>query len=266
MTPVVALSIAGSDSGGGAGTQADLKTFAAHGVFGTSAVTALTAQNTASVAGVHVTPPEFLDRQIEAVLSDFDVQAVKTGMLATAANVNVVARRAAAGALPNLVVDPVLVASTGRPLLERDAERAYVEQLFPSAVVITPNLREAGRLLGSTLSTVDDMGAAARQLHAMGPRFVVVKGGHLGDDSDAVDVLFDGDKVILLRAPRIASANTHGTGCTFASALAAHLALGAPVPVAAERAKTYVTTAIVGSAAWRLGKGHGPLDHFGWGD
>src|SRR4051794_18775795 len=183
VTPVVALSIAGSDSGGGAGTQADLKTFAALGVFGTSAIAALTAQNTATVEGVHVPPPDFLDQQIEAVLSDFDVRAVKRGMLATAANVAVVARRAAAGALPNLVVDPVLVASTGRPLLEPDAEQAYVEQLFPSALVVTPNLREASRLLGVIVSTVDDMGAAARELHAMGPGFVVVKGGHLGDDS-----------------------------------------------------------------------------------
>ena len=265
ITPAVALTIAGSDSGGGAGIQADLKTFAALGVFGTSAITALTAQNTATVAAVHVPPAEFLDTQITTVLADFNVQAVKTGMLANAELVATVARRAAAGELPNLVVDPVLVSSNGDPLLEAGAEAAYVNMLFPQALVITPNLREAGRLVRRKLSTVDDMVAAALDLRQTGARFVVVKGGHL-DDDDAVDVVFDGDDVTMLRAARIPSANTHGTGCTFASAIAAHLARGDDVLSAARKAKDYVTTAIAGAAGWKLGAGHGPLDHMRWTD
>src|SRR5205085_5753056 len=198
--------------------------FAALGVFGTSAITALTAQNTATVAAVHVPPPEFLDTQIGTVLADFDVRAVKTGMLANAAVVATVAGRAAAGDLPNLVVDPVLVTSNGDPLMEAGAEQAYVDGLFPHAFVITPNLREAALLVGRRLVTVDDMVAAALDLRRTGARFVIIKGGHLEHD-DAVDVVFDGDDVTLLRATRIPSTNTHGTGCTFASAIAAHLAL-----------------------------------------
>ena len=263
MTPVVALTIAGSDSGGGAGIQADLKTFAALGVFGTTAVTAVTAQSTVAVTGVHRCPAAFVDQQIDAVVQDFQVRAVKTGMLAGGDIITAVARRAAAGDLPNLVVDPVLTASSGALLLEAGAEQVYVDLLFPHALVITPNLAEAALLVGRRLATADDMMAAAIDLHRTGPRFVIVKGGHL-EGGDAVDVLFDGNDITLLRAPRIASANTHGTGCTFASAVTAHLALGIDVPTAAQRAKDYVTAAIAGGAAWRLGAGHGPLDHFGW--
>jgi hydroxymethylpyrimidine/phosphomethylpyrimidine kinase len=268
VTPPVALTIAGSDSGGGAGIQADLKTFAALGVFGVSAITALTAQNTATVAAVHVPPPEFVDTEITTVLADFDVRAVKTGMLADRRIVDTVGRRAARGDLPNLVVDPVLVTSSGHPLMEVGAERAYVTAIFPHALVITPNMREAALLVGRAVTTVDDMVAAALALHQTGPKYVIVKGGHLSDADDAVDVVFDGNDVTMLRAPRVQSTNNHGTGCTFASAVAAHLALGDDVLTAARRAKDFVTTAIAGSAAWRLGKsqaGHGPLDHFGWG-
>ena len=224
MTPPVALTIAGSDSGGGAGIQADLKAFAANGVFGTTAITALTAQNTIGVMGVHVTPPDFVDAQITAVLADLPVAAVKTGMLATAEIVELVARRAAAGDLPNLVVDPVMVASSGDRLLDPDAESAYLERLFPHALVVTPNLREASLLVGRELTDVDDMAKAARELAGTGARYVLVKGGHLS--GDAVDVLFDGDRIHELRSPRIDTGNVHGTGCTTAAAIAAFLARG----------------------------------------
>jgi hydroxymethylpyrimidine/phosphomethylpyrimidine kinase len=259
------LTIAGSDSGGGAGMQADLKTFAALGVFGTAAVTALTAQNTAGVEAVYAPPAAFVDREIETVLDDFDVRAVKTGMLANTEIVEVVALRAASGGLPNLVVDPVLVASSGDPLFVDRPERAYLEQLFPHALVVTPNLREAGRLLDRNLVTVDDMIGAALTLRETGAQYVVVKGGHLPGD-EAVDVVFDGADVTLLSAPRIDTANNHGTGCTFASAIAARLARGDDVLSAIRAAKDFVTRAISGSRSWQLGRpgGHGPLDHFGW--
>jgi hydroxymethylpyrimidine/phosphomethylpyrimidine kinase len=266
MNPPVALTIAGSDSGGGAGIQADLKTFAALGVFGTSAITALTAQNTIGVRGVHTTPADFVVAQIEAVLADLPVAAVKTGMLATAETVAAVAKLAAAGRLPNLVVDPVMVASSGDRLLEPAAERLYVEALMPHAMLLTPNLREAEVLLGASIGTVDEQHEAARALGALGPQTVVVKGGHPVSDApgDAVDVVYDGASTYELRAPRTETANNHGTGCTFAAAMTARLASGDDVGSAIEIAKVYVTRAVGGGAAWRLGAGHGPLDHFGW--
>jgi len=262
MTPPVALTIAGSDSGGGAGIQADLKAFAANGVFGTSAITAITAQNTIGVRGVHVPPWEFVDAQISAVLADLPVAAVKTGMLATAEIIELVARRAGAGDLPQLVVDPVMVASSGDRLLAEEAEMAYLKLLFPHALVITPNLREASLLVGRELTTVDDMAEAAAQLGQSGAPYVLVKGGHLA--GDAIDVLFDGDRIQQLAAPRIDTVNVHGTGCTMAAAIAAFLARGETVPDAVRAAKAYTTGAIQGAAAWRLGAGHGPIDHFGW--
>jgi hydroxymethylpyrimidine/phosphomethylpyrimidine kinase len=262
MTPPVALTIAGSDSGGGAGIQADLKAFAANGVFGTTAITALTAQNTVGVTGVHVTPWEFVDAQIDAVLADLPVAAVKTGMLATAQIVELVARRAAAGDLPRLVVDPVMVASSGDRLLDRDAETAYLDRLFPHALVVTPNLREASLLVGRDLAGVDDMTKAASELAGTGARFVLVKGGHL--TGDAVDVLFDGETHHQLRSPRIDTVNVHGTGCTTAATIAAFLARGHTVIDAVRSAKAYIDGAIAGAATWRLGAGHGPVDHFGW--
>jgi hydroxymethylpyrimidine/phosphomethylpyrimidine kinase len=261
VTPPVALTIAGSDSAGGAGIQADLKTFAALDVFGTSAITALTAQNTVGVNGIHFVPPDFVDAQIEAVLDDLDVRAVKTGMLATAPIIKAVATRASRGELPNLVVDPVMVATSGDRLLEAEAERAYLEQLFLHALVITPNLREAEVLLDRPVVSIDDMAGAARDLSAAGPRFVVVKGGHLRD-SDAVDVLYTDGTVRELRVPRVANENVHGTGCTFASAIAARLATGDEPFAAIEHAKQYVTATLRASAPWRLGAGHGPVDHF----
>ncbi|HET6794877.1 MAG TPA: bifunctional hydroxymethylpyrimidine kinase/phosphomethylpyrimidine kinase [Acidimicrobiales bacterium] len=260
--PRVALTIAGSDSGGGAGIQADLKAFAANGVFGTTAVTAVTAQNTRAVEGVVALDADFVEAQISAVVSDLRVAAVKTGMLASAATVAMVARRAAAGDLPNLVVDPVMVASTGRRLVDEEAARVYLEELVPRAVLVTPTLGEAGLLVGRPVETVDDMRVAADQLWRRGARYVLVKGGHLG--GPAVDVLFDGRDHVELSAPRVETANVHGTGCTLSATAAAQLALGRDVPEAVAAAKRYVTSAIEGAAHWRLGAGHGPLDHFGW--
>jgi len=266
LTPYVALSIAGSDSSAGAGIQADLKTFAAHGVFGTSAVTALTAQNTRGVRAVLATPADLLVGQVEAVLDDLAVRAVKTGMLATVDIVAAVAELAAAGRLPNLVVDPVMVASSGDRLLEPAAERSYVRQLLPHTTVLTPNLREAEVLLGVPIRTLAEQHEAARALHRLGPSCVVVKGGHAVADAtaEAVDVVCDGTGTYELRAPRVDTPNNHGTGCTFSAAVAARLATGAELRAALEGAKAYVSRAVRGGASWRLGGGHGPLDHFGW--
>lgn len=264
VTPSVALTIAGSDSGGAAGVQADLKTFAAHGVFGTSAITAVTAQNTLGVQAIHLVPTEHVDAQITSVVADLRPAAVKTGLLATAATVAAVAGRAARGELPNLVVDPVMVATTGRRLLEPDAERAYLELLVPQALVVTPNLREASVLVQRELSSVDDMTVAARRLAETGARYVVIKGGHLAGP-EAVDVVWDGTDARVLSAPRVATANVHGTGCTLSAAMAANLALGVAPFDAVERAKTFLTRALEGAAGWTLGSGQGPVDAMGWG-
>jgi len=266
MTPPVALTIAGSDSGGGAGIQADLKTFAAMGVHGTSAITAVTAQNTLGVRGVHALPADFVVAQVDAVLDDLAVAAVKTGMLATADIVRAVADLAAAGRLPRLVVDPVMVSSSGDRLLEPRAERHYVEALLPHAYVMTPNLREAEALLGRPIRTLADQRDAACALGALGPAIVVVKGGHAVLDSveEAVDVVWDGRSVYDLRAVRVDTPNNHGTGCTFASAVAGSLSRGLAVGGALSIAKEYVSRAVLGGSSWRLGGGHGPIDHFGW--
>jgi hydroxymethylpyrimidine/phosphomethylpyrimidine kinase len=260
--PPVALTIAGTDSGGAAGIAADLQTFAAHGVYGTLAVTAVTAQDTTGVHGVLACSPAMVDAQIGAVLGDLPVLSVKTGMLANLDIVRVVAERAAAGRLPQLVVDPVMVASSGDPLLEGDAVSAY-RGLLAYALVTTPNLPEAGLLLGREVKDVDSMIAAARDLHQLGASVVVVKGGHLPTSAEAVDVVFDGSAVTLLRGPWTETRNVHGSGCTLSAAIAARLALGEDPITAAAGAKRYVARAIAGSAAWRLGRGHGPLDRLG---
>jgi hydroxymethylpyrimidine/phosphomethylpyrimidine kinase len=261
--PLVALTIAGSDSSAGAGLQADLKTFAAHGVFGTTAITAVTAQNTLGVQGVFPVPPAFVDDQITSVLSDLAVAAVKTGMLGDRGVVLAVAARAAAGELPHLVVDPVMVSSSGHRLLSADAETAYVDELFPHAEVVTPNIREASVLVGAEVATLADMEEAARQIGRSGPGTVVVKGGDLGGEV-SVDVVWDGAVMSRLEAPRIETGNNHGTGCSFAAATAARLAAGDDLAAGVRSAKHYVHRAIAGGAGWRLGAGHGPLDHLGW--
>jgi hydroxymethylpyrimidine/phosphomethylpyrimidine kinase len=258
MQPPVALTIAGSDSGGGAGIQADLKAFAMHGVFGCTVVTVLTAQNTVGVQRMSMVAPAFVAEQLDAVLADLPVAAVKTGMLASAATVEMV--ESYAERLPNLVVDPVLVGSGGERLFGDDVSDAY-RSLFARAAVITPNLLEASVLTGRELSTVDEVADAAAELGATGARCVVVTGGRL-TDSDAVDVVWSDGSVDLLRARRIDTVNNHGTGCTFASVTAARLACGDPVPEALRAAKSYVHAALERSLGWRLGRGHGPVGWF----
>lgn len=265
FVPPVVLSIAGSDSGGGAGIQADLRTYAALGVHGATAIAALTAQNTTEVRGVVATEPSFLVAQIEAVLDDLPVAAVKTGMLATAGNVEAVAALAAAGRLPRLVVDPVMVASSGARLLDPDAEAAYRELLLPHALVTTPNCREASALLGAPVDDLEEQVEAAHELHRRtGAHWVVVKGGDRDHGDDAVDIACDGAMTIELIRPRIATTNTHGTGCSFASATAAFLARGEEPRLAIEHAKDFVHAALGRGASWRLGAGHGPVDHLGF--
>ena len=251
-----ALTIAGSDSGGGAGIQADLKTFSALGVFGMTAITALTAQNTTGVAAVVEMPPDFVGAQIDAVVSDIGVDAAKTGMLSSAAIIERVAAKIREHRLMALVVDPVMIAKSGAALLHPEARETLQRILLPLALVITPNLLEAGALLGRPVRTLPEMEEAARALHALGPHYTVVKGGHL--DGDPVDVVFDGRRLERLEAHRIATPYTHGTGCIFSAAITALLARGRPVPEAIRNAKTFVTRAIEAGIA--VGAGHGPAN------
>jgi hydroxymethylpyrimidine/phosphomethylpyrimidine kinase len=254
-----ALTIAGSDSGGGAGIQADLKTFAAHGVYGTSAITAVTAQNTIGVTGAVALEADFVTAQIEAVASDIALHAVKVGMLATAAIVEAVAAAIAELELPLVVVDPVMVAKSGDPLLDADGVQMLRAELLPRALVVTPNIPEAEALSGRTIRSLDDARDAARRIQDLGASAVIITGGHAPGD-EIVDLLFDGREFTEWRIPRIATKNTHGTGCTFASAVAANLALGKPLSESAVDAQQYVAGAIRHALA--IGRGHGPLDHF----
>jgi hydroxymethylpyrimidine/phosphomethylpyrimidine kinase len=268
MTPRVALTIAGSDSGGGAGLQADLKTFAAFGVHGTCAVTAVTAQSSVTVAGVVRIDPAFVDLQVRTVTADLSPDAAKSGMLVSAATVETVAALCAAGLLPNLVVDPVLVSSTGHRLMDEEGVAAYREHLLPWATVATPNLREAAVLTGvdvAELMTVAAMIRCAEELRDLGAHTVVVKGGHFADAGQAPDVVAGPDGTTVLEAARVDTGNDHGTGCSLSAAITAGLALGRPVPEAIQSAKEFVRRALEGAAPWRLGAGHGPIDHFGWG-
>ncbi len=256
-----ALTIAGSDSGGGAGIQADLKTFAARGVFGMSVLTALTAQNTIGVQGVFEIPPDFIAQQIDSVVSDIGVDVVKTGMLASAPIIGTIAAKIREHHLEPLVVDPVMVAKSGDALLRDDAREALMQQLLPLATVVTPNLHEARVLCRFPITNPDGMRRAAQIIQRMGPRNVVVKGGHLPDTSDAIDLLYDGESFQEFRAPRIQTKNTHGTGCTFASAIAAELAKGHSVVDAVRIAKEYLTEVLRASVNLQIGHGHGPMNH-----
>ena len=264
------LSIAGSDSGGGAGIQADLRTFAAFGVHGTTAITAVTAQNTLGVHDVAVLTPAQLRSQIGAVLDDFDVQSVKTGMLAPPALVEVVAEFAQLGLLPHLVVDPVLVSSTNHLLLADGGVEVYRDLLLPHAAIVTPNLREAAVLCDVALDSIDSveaMTAIGRQIAGFGPRAVLVKGGHFGGEqpTTAPDVLIAGDQVLVFDGPRVSTRNDHGTGCSLSAALCALLATGSTIAEACPVAKSFVADALAGAATWQLGRGPGPIDHLGWG-
>ncbi len=253
-----AMTIAGSDSGGGAGIQADLKTFAALGVYGTSAITAITAQNTLRVTGVLEVPPKMVAEQIDAIMSDIGTDAVKTGMLSSSPIISVVAAKVREHRLDRLVVDPVMVAKGGDRLLQKEAVQALRSELIPLAMVVTPNVGEAEVITGLSVKSLADARKAARAIVNMGARSVVVKGGHL--EGPAVDTFFDGQKFREYISPRIETTNTHGTGCTFASAIAAGLAKGLSLEEAIAQAKAYVTEAIKRSFA--VGQGHGPLNHF----
>lgn len=254
-----ALTIAGSDSGGGAGIQADLKTFLALGVHGMSAITAVTAQNTTGVSAIHDLPPEFVREQIKQVVTDIGVDAAKTGMLSNAGIVMAVAAAVEEFSIPNLVVDPVFVSKNRDRLLAEDAVDALATKLFPLALVITPNLPEAEGLLHRPVADLAAMREAAKALHEMGPRYVLVKGGHL--EGDAIDVLFDGTRATELKAERFHSKHLHGTGCTLSAAITAYLARGMETPEAIERAKDFVSGAIRKGLA--VGSGYGPVNP-GW--
>ncbi|MEP7280945.1 MAG: bifunctional hydroxymethylpyrimidine kinase/phosphomethylpyrimidine kinase [Rubrivivax sp.] len=254
------LSIAGSDSGGGAGIQADLKTAAALGCYGMTAITAITAQNTCGVRGIHALPPALLVQQIDAVVEDIGVDAVKIGMLHDAEVVRAVAAAIRRHRFPHVVFDPVMVATSGDRLIAESTVAVLVAELFPLATLITPNLDEAAWLLGHAIDGIEALAPAARALRAMGAAAVLMKGGHLAGDR-VVDLLVDGEHERRWEAARINSRNTHGTGCTLSTAIACSLALGDPLEAAVAAARTYVRGALAAGAEVRVGAGHGPLNH-----
>jgi hydroxymethylpyrimidine/phosphomethylpyrimidine kinase len=258
LTPPKAMTVAGSDSGGGAGIQADLKTFAAFGVYGTSAITAITAQNTRGVFAVAEVPEEVVALQIDVVMEDIGADAVKTGMLSSESIVRTVADRFEAWGIERLVVDPVMVAKGGATLLQESAVAAIKEYLLPLAMIVTPNVPEAEVLADMTIDSPATAREAARVLAALGPRFVIVKGGHMS--GDATDVVFDGVDFTEFSAPRVNTKNTHGTGDSFASAIASLLARGLPPLEAIGEAKRWLTGAI--EAGYAVGSGHSPINHF----
>ena len=257
--PPRALTIAGSDSGGGAGIEADLKTFTALGAYGMAAVTAVTAQNTVGVTAIHDIPPEIVAQQIDVVASDIGVDAAKTGMLGNGDVIRAVAEAVTRNGIVKLVVDPVMVAKSGDVLLQADAQEVMKDGLIPLAHVVTPNVPEAEALTGKAIDGPEGLRQVAERLFEYGPDYVLIKGGHL-EGEDAVDYLYDGTRLETFSAPRIRTKNTHGTGCTYSAAIAAYLAMGFELPEAVKKAKHYLTMAIKTSFA--LGGGHGPLNHF----
>jgi hydroxymethylpyrimidine/phosphomethylpyrimidine kinase len=258
---VRALTIAGSDSGGGAGIQADLKTFTVLGVYGMSAVTALTAQNTRGIVGIHAAPASFVRKQIDAVLGDIGVDAIKTGMLVNTEIICAVVGALRDYAVQNLVVDPVMVAGTGAALLEPEAREALVRDLVPLASLVTPNVSEAETMTSAPIKSVSDMHRAAAVLIERGARACLIKGGHLGGDQ-AIDVLHDGKRTHELLAPRLSVRHTHGTGCQLSAAITANLARGRSLVDAVTAAKRFITTAIAHGLA--IGKGTGPANPLAW--
>ena len=253
-----ALTIAGSDCSGGAGIQADLKTFAAHGVYGMSVITSVVAENTVRVLSTQDIAPELIERQIDAVFEDIGADAVKIGMLPKSASMEAVARKLKQYKPRNVVIDPVMVSTSGTPLMRQDAMQALIQRILPLADLLTPNIPEAEIMTGIQISTPADMEDAAKRIASLGPAAVLLKGGHAAGDAD--DVLYDGKQFLHFHAERIQTKNTHGTGCTYSSAIGASLALGLPLADAVARAKEYVTTAI--RHALELGSGHGPTHHF----
>jgi hydroxymethylpyrimidine/phosphomethylpyrimidine kinase len=256
-----ALTIAGSDSGGGAGIQADIKTFTAFGVFGTSAITALTAQNTIGVQGISEVDPGFVKQQIKSVLDDIGTDAVKTGMLANPEIVKAAADTLKEYKIKNIVIDPVMIAKSGHTLLSKEACTTIIKELLPIATVVTPNIHEAEAMAGIRIENLDDMKRAGAMIKEMGCNFVVIKGGHMSEkDPTATDVAFNGKEYTLFTETRFDTKNCHGTGCTFSAAIAAGLAKGYPVLKAIAQAKAFITAAI--RESFRLGNGHGPTNHF----
>jgi len=261
-SPPIALTIAGSDSSGGAGIQADLKTFSALGVYGASVITALTAQNTLGVSAIHDPPDAFIGAQIDAVFSDLEIKAVKIGMLSRPSTIRAVAAGLARHGASSVVLDPVMVAASGAALLSPDAVATLIEALLPMADLITPNLPEAATLLGAEPARDEaEMHAQAERLLALGARAVLMKGGH-GSGAESVDLLLSREGVHRFGAARQATRNTHGTGCTLSAAIAAHLAHGCALPEAVAGAKAYITAAIAAADQLHVGHGHGPVHHF----
>ncbi len=256
----VALTIAGSDSGGGAGIQADIKSMQANGVFATSVITAVTAQNTQAVTQAFDLPLDLIAAQIDAVFDDFDVKATKTGMLSSVGIIQLVAEKIDQWQISSLVVDPVMISTSGYSLLQEDAVQSMKELLIPKATIVTPNAHEAAHLTGLKIDSVVRAEEAARKIFELGPASVLVKGGHLEKESEAVDVYYDGESIKYFTAPFIDTLHTHGTGCTYASAIAANLAKGMAVEPAIDLAKKYVTEAI--RHGLPIGKGNGPTNHF----
>lgn len=252
------LTIAGSDCSGGAGIQADLKTFSAHGVFGMSVIVSVVAENTSRVIDIQDITPDMIEKQIDAVFEDIEVDAVKIGMLSTPICMETVAKKLYQYLPPNIVIDPVMYAKNGCPLMDPNAVDTLIKVIIPYADVLTPNIPEAEKIAGIKISNISDMEKAARKIFEMGCKNVIVKGGHA--IGNALDVLFDGTQFYHFESHRINTKNTHGTGCTFSSAIASNLALGMNIPKAVEQAKKYVTVAIEHSLA--IGKGHGPTHHF----
>ncbi len=252
------LTIAGSDTCGGAGIQADLKTFSAHGTFGMSVITAVTAQNTLGVFGVEDISPEIIKKQIEVIFDDISVDGVKIGMVSKTSTIETIAETLGKYPVKNLVVDPVMVSKSGYHLLEPEAKAALIKYLLPMATVVTPNLPEAEVITGIKTSSLEDMKKAAEEIYKIGPKYVLIKGGHL--EGEAIDVLYDGEEFTYYNSPRINTKNTHGTGCTLSSAITANLSKGLPVNEAILKAKNYITAAIENS--FPIGKGVGPVHHF----
>jgi hydroxymethylpyrimidine/phosphomethylpyrimidine kinase len=254
-----ALTIAGSDTCGGAGIQADIKSFSANGVYGMSVITAITVQNTQGVFGIQDVNPDIIEKQIEAIFDDIEVDAIKIGMVSKIESINAIASALKKiDKLPPVILDPVMVSKSGFKLLSEDAKETLIKELFPIAEVITPNIPEAEEILGYQITNFEEMYKAAKDLKELGPKYVLVKGGHL--EGDAIDSLFDGEKLISFKQERINTKNTHGTGCTLSSAIAANVAKGMSMVEAVEEAKKYITIAIEHSI--ELGKGVGPTNHF----
>ncbi|MFW9873661.1 MAG: bifunctional hydroxymethylpyrimidine kinase/phosphomethylpyrimidine kinase [Candidatus Thorarchaeota archaeon] len=255
------LTIAGSDSGGGAGIQADLKTFSALGVYGMSAITALTAQNTLGVQEIYEIDSNFIGKQIDSVMSDIGADAWKTGMLSNTEIIEIVADRARKYNVESLIIDPVMIAKSGDPLLKPEANNTLILELIPLAYVLTPNHYEAQEISNVDIKSIEDARDAAKQIYNLGSKNVVIKGGHLPDPDNAIDLLYDGNKFIEFYSPRIETRNTHGTGCTFASAIAAELAKGKKIKNAVHKAKAYLTAAIQKAKNLDIGQGFGPTNH-----